>query len=69
MNKEKIEIPIWEKYALSIQEAEAYFNIGEKKLRKLVEEVPDAEFILWKGNRALFKRKLFERFIDNTSSI
>lgn len=69
MNNEKINVPVWEKYALSIQEAEVYFNIGEKKLRKLVEENPAAEYILWKGNRALFKRKLFEKFIDNTSSI
>lgn len=29
------EIPIWEKYALSIEEAADYFGIGQKKIRKV----------------------------------
>ena len=33
--KEKIQIPIWEKANLTIQEAAVYFNIGEKKLREM----------------------------------
>ena len=33
------DVPIWEKaYTLTIEEAAKYFRIGEKKLRKLVEE-------------------------------
>ena len=31
----KKEVPIWEKSNLTIEEAAAYFNIGENKLRKL----------------------------------
>ena len=31
----KIEIPIWEKSNLTIQEAAAYFGIGMQKLRQL----------------------------------
>mgnify|MGYP000325141051 CR=1 FL=1 len=36
------EIPYWKKYTLSIEEAAAYFRIGEGKLRKLVSENPNA---------------------------
>ena len=32
------DVPIWEKYTLTIEEAAKYFRIGEKKLRKLAEE-------------------------------
>ena len=31
------DVPIWEKYTLTIEEASKYFRIGEKKLRKLAE--------------------------------
>lgn len=63
MNK-AIEIPFWEKYTLSVEEAAAYFRIGENKLRKIISENYDAEYILWNGNRPQIKRKKFEAFID-----
>lgn len=59
-----ISIPIWRKYTLSIQEAANYFRIGDKKLRKLIDEQPDAEFILWNGSRPQIKRRLFEQYVD-----
>ena len=57
------QVPIWEKYTLSIEEAAAYFRIGENKLRKIVDENKDANFILWNGNRPQIKRILFENSI------
>lgn len=63
MNK-TIEIPFWEKYTLSVEEAAAYFRIGENKLRKIISEDYDADYILWNGNRPQIKRKKFEDFID-----
>ena len=36
------DVPIWEKYTLTIEEASKYFRIGENKLRKLAEENPAA---------------------------
>ena len=50
------EIPIWEKYALSIEEAADYFGIGQKKIRK-------------NGAFTKIKRGKFERFLDQTSCI
>ena len=54
---------------LSIEEAAAYFRIGEGKLRKLVSENPNAEYLLWNGNRVQIKRERFERFVDTLSAI
>ena len=34
----KVEIPISEKYMLTINEAAAYFSIGVKKLRRMAED-------------------------------
>lgn len=62
LNKE--EIPFWKQYTLTIEEAAKYFHIGEKRLRQIAVEQPDAEFILRNGNRVLIKRKLFEQYID-----
>lgn len=62
-------VPLWEKYILTIQEAAEYFHIGEKKLRKLVEERANADFIIMNGNRAMIKRKLFEKYLDESASV
>lgn len=64
-----IEIPVWEKYTLSIEEAAVYFRIGENKLRRLINENPNADYILWNGTRAQIKRKKFEETIDELSAI
>ncbi len=62
-------VPIWEKFALTIQEAAQYFNLGEKKIRKLAQEHVDFGFVLQNGSKTLIKRKKFEEFINSTSSI
>ncbi len=67
---EKIKnIPIWEKYTMTIDEAAVYFRVGENKIRKIISEQPDAEFVLWNGNRPQIKRKKFEEFIDKTNAV
>ena len=62
-------IPYWEKYMLTLREAAAYFHIGKKKLREIVEENMDANFLLPSGNRIMIKRKRFEEFLDSSSVI
>ena len=59
------DVPIWEKYTLTIEEAAKYFRIGESKLRKLAEENPNAGWVLMNGNRIQIKRKKFEKLIDD----
>ena len=62
-------IPYWKKYMLTLREAAEYFHIGEKKLRQIVEENMDADFLLTSGNRIMIKRKRFEEFLDSSSVI
>ena len=64
-----IEIPYWEKYMLTLLEAAEYFHIGEKKMRQIVDENMDANFLLTSGNRVIIKRKLFEEYLNAASVI
>ena len=63
------DVPIWEKYTLTIEEASKYFRIGENKLRKLAEENPTSSWVILNGNRIQIKRKQFEKFIDTLDAI
>ena len=65
--RERIDID--QKYVLTIEEAAKYFHIGEKKIRRLTEENPTAEFYFMNGNRVMIKRKKFEEFIDHATVI
>ena len=69
MEYDKTEVPIWQKYALSFKEAAAYFRIGENKLRRIVDDNRDAEYVLWNNSRPLIKRKKFEDYLHKISSI
>ena len=61
-------IPLNEKYTLTIKEAAAYFNIGVKKMRRLAEE-HTSSFSIYSGNRYLIIRTKFEEFLAETSTI
>ena len=63
------EVPIWEKYTLTIEEAAKYFCIGENKLRRLAEENLSSGWVLVNGNRLQIKRKQFEKVIDSLDEI
>lgn len=63
------DVPIWEKYTLTIEEASKYFRIGENKLRKLAEENLNSGWVIMNGNRIQIKRKKFEKIIDDIDII
>ena len=50
-------------------EASAYFNIGEKKLRKIAADNLDTGFIIQNGVKFLIKRKQFEDFLGALTAI
>ena len=62
-------VPIWQKFTLTVEEAAVYFRIGENKLRQIMSENRNADFILWNGNRPQIKRQKFEEFINNVHNI
>lgn len=63
------DIPVWEKYTLTIEEASSYFRIGENKLRRLAEENKNAKWLIMNGNRIQIKRRQFEQVIDKLDVI
>ena len=65
----QVDVPIWERYTLTIEEAAKYFRIGENKLRRLAEENKNAGWLIMNGNRIQIKRKQFEKLIDTLDVI
>jgi hypothetical protein len=66
---EKTQIEIKDKFCLTIDEASVYFNIGEKKLRKIIADNLDTGFIIQNGVKFLIKRKQFEDFLRELTAI
>lgn len=61
--KTRINIPIWEKYALTVKECAEYSNIGENRLRELIKTDGDS-FVLVIGNKTLIKREAFKAYMN-----
>jgi len=64
----KINVPVGEKYMLTIKEAAEYFSIGTKKMRRLAEDNL-GRFAVYSGNRYLIIRTKFEKFVEESSAI
>ena len=60
-------VPVWEKAALTFEEASAYTGIGVNRLRELAKEHSSSNMFLHVGTKSLLKRKQLESFIDRTS--
>ncbi|WP_378956661.1 excisionase [Mediterraneibacter gnavus] len=64
----KTTLSIGGKYMLTIREAAVYFNIGIKKMRRLVED-NQGRFSVYSCNRYFIIRTKFEKFIEDSSTI
>ena len=64
----KLEVPIWEKSNLTLEEAAAYSGIGINKIREITND-EHCKFVLWVGNKRLIKRRLFDAYIEQAYSI
>lgn len=58
-----------EKYCLTVEEASAYFEIGEKKIRSLAEMHKDEGIFIHHGVKLLILREAFEKFLSMTPEI
>ena len=63
------DVRICEKYALTVAEAAIYFEIGEKKLRSMIEEYSHKGLFLQNGVKYTIKRKMFEDFLNEATTI
>ncbi len=69
MRVSKIDVRICEKYALTVAEAAAYFGIGEKKLRSMIEDYSHLGLFIQNGVKYMIKRQKFEAFLNEASVI
>ena len=68
IKKERLEVPIWDKPFLTIEEATAYTGIGRDTLREMT-RFADCPFVLWVGHRRMIKRELFDEYIEKMYDI
>lgn len=63
------DVPIKDKYLLTVEEASLYFNIGQSKLRTMISLQSDSPLFIHNNTKVLIKRKLFEQMLDESYSI
>lgn len=64
----KMEVPLWEKSNLTLEEAALYSGIGQAKLRELTND-EKCPFVLWNGSKRLLKRRRLDEYTDKAYSI
>lgn len=64
--RKSIELLPEQKYVLTLKEATAYFNIGEKALRRLAEN-KELHVAMMFGNKWLFIREQMEQYLVRCS--
>jgi signal transduction histidine kinase len=67
--KNYLDVPVWRRYTLTIEEAARYYHICEGKQRMLIDTHPNEDFYVMNGNRALIKREKFERYLDQATAV
>lgn len=68
MANERIEVPLWKRFLLTVEETSSLTGIGRNRLYELsLNEAEDC--VVWVGSRRLFKRRKFEEFLMNVSSL
>jgi excisionase family DNA binding protein len=60
--EKKMEVPIWHKASLTLEETAAYSGIGINKLREITDK-KDCNFVLFIGRKRLIKRRQFEEYL------
>ena len=63
------DLPTDRKYTIGIDEAARYYGIGSKKLRQIISDNPMGDFYLEIGRHVLIKRRQFESYLDQASSL
>lgn len=66
--EKKLDVPIWHKSNLTLEEAAAYSGIGINKLRELTNE-KGCKYVLFVGTKRLIKRQLLDEYINQLYSI
>ena len=64
-------VPLCERFLLTVKEAGQYFGIGENKMYRLAAEHLNSEysFVIKNGSRTMINRKKFEDFLNASTAI
>lgn len=62
------DVPIWNKWLLSLPEAAAYTGIGMCRLREMSNE-PGCDYVIWIGGKRMFKRTKLEEHLNKSWSV
>lgn len=62
-----IQVPVWQKTHLTLDEAAAYTGIGRDKLRELSDK--SSEIVLWVGNKRLLNRKKLDNYLETIKAL
>ncbi|MCR4674735.1 MAG: excisionase family DNA-binding protein [Lachnospiraceae bacterium] len=62
--RKEINVPIENKYLLTIKEAALYTNIGINKIELMLNE-PMCPFVIYVGRKRLVKRQKLENYLEN----
>lgn len=65
--RKSVELLPEQKYVLTLKEAAAYFNIGEKALRRLAEN-KELHLAMMFGNKWLFIREKVEKYLTQCAA-
>lgn len=68
MKENNINVPIWQKCLLSVEEAAEYTGLGVNKIRKITEG-EKCPFVVWNGSKRMIKRNAITAFLEAQYSI
>ena len=54
-----VDIPVWERTLLTLNEASAYTGLGINRLRRIANS-NENELVVWVGSKRMFKRRKLE---------
>ena len=63
-----VEIPVWEKTLLTLNEASAYTGLGINRLRTIANSHQN-ELVVWVGSKRMFKRRKLDEYLEKAISL
>lgn len=63
-----VEIPVWEKTLLTLNEASAYTGLGINRLRTIANSHQN-ELVVWVGSKRMFKRRKLDEYLEKSISL
>ena len=64
----KEEVPISQKFLLTLEEAAQYTGLGINKIREISND-ENCKFVLWNGAKRMLKRTKLEEYLEGAYSI